>query len=86
MVFAPLTGDLTAISVDGKQLPVVWATESGRRVGMVTVDLKPGASATLTAVMSVTAPARGASALQPVLDLTPGVTPWTTSAEQIAAC
>ncbi|QNK80983.1 DUF4012 domain-containing protein [Nakamurella sp. PAMC28650] len=86
LIFGPLTGSLTAISVDGQHRPVIWATEGGRRVGMVTIDLKPGASATVVATLSIAAPASGSPALLPALNLTPGVTSWKTTAEPIDPC
>lgn len=61
LVFAPLTGDLTALQVNGHQVPVIWAIEGGRKVGMITVDLKPGVHAVVTADLTVATRRPGSS-------------------------
>ena len=86
LVFAPVSGDLTAIRRDGHPLPVVWATEGGRKVGMVTVDLQPGAHTVLSADLTAAAPASRASTFTPELRLTPGVSTWTATATPYSAC
>lgn len=86
LVFAPVSGDLTAIRRDGHPLPVVWATEGGRKVGMVTVDLKPGAHTVLSADLTAAAPASRAPTFTPELRLTPGVSTWTATATPYPAC
>ncbi len=86
LVFAPVSGDLTAIRRDGRPVPVVWATEGGRKVGMVTVDLKPGAHTVLTADLTAAAPAALGPTFTPELRLSPGVTTWTATATPFSAC
>lgn len=86
LILAPVTGDLTALSVDGRPVAVVWATESGRKVGMIMVDLQPGTSAVVTGSLTVSAPAGGTPRFTPAVWLTPGVTNWDSAAEPFDAC
>ena len=86
MVFAPIRGDLSSVSVNGDSVPTVWAVEGGRKVGMVTVDLHPGQDATVQASLGVATRTGGATSVKPVLVLTPGVTDWKTSTTAFAPC
>ena len=85
LVFAPVSADFTSLTVAGQRVPVVWAEQSGRRVGMITVDLKPGAATTVTGTFTVPAP-RSGGVVQPRLVLTPGVKAWPVSASAYSAC
>ncbi|SDO31622.1 Protein of unknown function [Nakamurella panacisegetis] len=86
LIFAPVDGTISTLSVDGRAVPVVWATEGGRRVGMITVELRPGAQATVTGRFTVAAPSATAAQYQPRLETTPSVTTWKTSAAGYPSC
>lgn len=86
LVFAPLTGDLTSLQVDGKSVPVIWSTEGGRKVGMVTVDQKPGQAAVVTGDLTFAALPSTARVFTPAVITTPGVTNWKTTAPTLSAC
>ncbi|MET3805244.1 hypothetical protein ABIB25_002245 [Nakamurella sp. UYEF19] len=86
LVFAPLGGDISAITVDGVSLPVTWATESGRKVGTVTIDQKPGQKTVVVARMSASAASSVATQFTPQIAITPGVTTWKTTAASFPAC
>jgi cytoskeletal protein RodZ len=87
LVFAPLTGDLTALQVDGKSVPVVWAEQDGRKVGMITVDQKPGSpTAVVTGTLTIAAPPASSGPVTPTLLTTPGVTNWKSSSAGVSHC
>jgi len=86
LIFAPTGGDLSSLTVNGKQIPVIRAEEGGRKVGMVTIDQKPGEAATVTGSLLVPAPSSIARTFAPRIRLTPGVTSWKSSAPEFASC
>ncbi len=86
LVFAPLQGGITAITVNGSAVPVAWATQGGRKVGMITVDQEPGQQATVVAALTAGASASVAPRFVPALVLTPGVSNWKSTVQGYAAC
>lgn len=86
LVFAPLDGTITSLTVNGKSVPVIWSTENGRKVGMITVDLRPKQEATVVGKIYVVASASIAAEFKPALVMTPGVTNWKTTTSAFPAC
>jgi hypothetical protein len=74
-IFSPAGGALVDVRLDGDPVPVGVGLERGRAVGILTVDVPPGASRTLEADL-LTAELPLASTTAARLWLTPGVTPW----------
>ncbi len=80
LVFSPVAGAVRSASVDGVPSGFGTGQESGRAVGVLTVDVAPGSTRTIqvTVLTAVQAPgARPASALR--LRTTPAATPWHTN-------
>ena len=86
LIFAPVSGSISAVTLDGKVPPVVWATQADRRVAMITVDLHPGQRATVIGRLSVPASRSVADVFSPSVVMTPGVTPWKSTAPPWRAC
>ncbi len=86
MVFGPLHGDLSDIKVDGVGVPVAWASESGRKVGLITIDQKPGTDTVVTAQLTLDASSAIAGQFKPRLVVTPGVKPWKVTTGAYSSC
>ncbi|WP_188939790.1 DUF4012 domain-containing protein [Nakamurella endophytica] len=84
LVVAPLGAGLGQVQVDGRAVPVARTTQDGRAVAMVTVELPPGSSATLTATLTLRV-APGTTAAPRVL-LTPGIQTWRTTVQPAESC
>jgi hypothetical protein len=77
MVFSPAGGSVVDARLDGSPVPLGTGIERRRAVGVLTVDLKPGASRTIgLTLLTEPLPTGRASAVKPDLWVTPGVTPW----------
>lgn len=86
LVFAPLDGDLTALLVDGRPVPMTFAVEGGRKVGMITVDQQPGEAIVITGSLTMAAARTTAEQFTPVVMTTPGITNWKSTAPAFPAC
>lgn len=85
MLFSPTGGSVQDVTVDGKAAGVGSGTEGDRMVGILTVDLKPGETKTVTAtVLSGALPTSGMTGLQ--LRTTPLSTPGTIDVGPPSAC
>ncbi|MET7424812.1 DUF4012 domain-containing protein [Dactylosporangium sp. NPDC005555] len=77
-LFAPTGGGLAEARLDGRQIAVASGFERSRQVSMATVDIAPGATRTLVALLDAgTAEGRQTQALTPQLWTTPTVNGWT---------
>jgi hypothetical protein len=86
MVFSPSGGGLVDTSVDGAAVEIGTGVERDRTVGVVTVDLPPGATKTVeVSLLTDVLPSTGA-VLTPELRTTPGITPWQTTVTGGAGC
>jgi len=87
MVFSPAGGSVVRARRDGRAIGIGTGRERRRHVGVVTVDLTPGAGATLDIELLTGTPPPDASAeLRPHLWTTPGVKPWAITVESAVAC
>jgi hypothetical protein len=87
-VFSPTAGAIADATLDGAEAEMGTGVEHGRAVGIVTVDLPPGATKTL-AVTLLTGPAPAvtqAGAVRPRLWTTPAVVPWKTDVTAGTPC
>jgi hypothetical protein len=82
MVFSPTGGSIADATLDGTEAEMGTGVEHGRAVGIVTVDLPPGATKTLVVTL-LTGPA---GAVRPRLWTTPGVAPWKTEISAGTPC
>ena len=79
MIYSPTGGAAVDTRLNGADTDIGLGVEKGRAVSVVTVDLRPGQTATVeTGLITGTLPA-SAAAFTPRLVLTPAVTPWTTT-------
>jgi hypothetical protein len=77
LVFSPAGGSVVNARLDGSPAPLGTGIERRRAVGVLTVDLKPGASRTVElTLLTEPLPTGRASAVKPDLWVTPGVNPW----------
>ncbi|WP_327003558.1 DUF4012 domain-containing protein [Dactylosporangium sp. NBC_01737] len=77
-VFAPTGGGLAEARLDGRQVTVASGFERARQVSMATVDIAPGATRTLVALLDAgNTEGRQTQALTPQLWTTPTVNGWT---------
>ncbi|HET9517491.1 MAG TPA: DUF4012 domain-containing protein, partial [Actinoplanes sp.] len=74
-VYGPTRGALESMAVDGRPSAFGSGRDGRRRVGVLTVDLRPGQSRTIEATL-LTAPIDDAAEVRPQLRTTPLVTPW----------
>ncbi|MEH1124630.1 DUF4012 domain-containing protein [Micromonospora sp. CPCC 206061] len=87
MIFSPAGGAVLGAWLDGTPAPLGTGTERRRAVGVLTVDLKPGASHTVEANLLTEPLTAGAAApVAPQLWVTPGVNPWHTRTGSAHAC
>ena len=84
-IFSPAGGALVDVRLDGAPVPVGAGIERGRAVGILPVDVAPGASRTLEATL-LTAAVPLASTTAPRLWLTPAVTPWRQNSTSETIC
>jgi hypothetical protein len=77
VVYSPTGGTMVGMRLDGVRQPFGSGRERRRAVGIITVDVRPGARRTLDATMLTGVPAGGyGPTVTPRLWTTPGVVPW----------
>jgi hypothetical protein len=81
-VYAPVGGEITALSVDGAQHSVTADTHDGRQVALLPVTLDPGQKVTVSADIR-TAPGQSGDG---VLNFTPGMVPAANGVRIASAC
>jgi len=87
LVFSPAGGAVVDARRDGRAIGIGTGRERGRQVGVVTVDLTPGAGVTLDFDLLTGAPPPGVSGeFRPYLWTTPGVNPWTLTVDSAEFC
>jgi hypothetical protein len=87
LVFSPAGGTVVSARRDERAIGIGTGRERGRQVGVVTVDLTPGAGVTLDFDLLTGVPPPGVSgAFRPHLWTTPGVKRWTVSADSAEFC
>ncbi|GGJ91594.1 hypothetical protein GCM10010123_21770 [Pilimelia anulata] len=84
-VLAPAGGALVGMAENGRPVPFGAGADRGRRAGIRTVDLRPGATTELTAVLRAPR-AASAAAHTPRLWLTPRLTGWSPSTDSTDGC
>ncbi|HET9518013.1 MAG TPA: DUF4012 domain-containing protein, partial [Actinoplanes sp.] len=84
MVFAPTGGGVIEAFVDGKPVEIGGGSERGRHVGVITVDLPPGATQKLDVTLQTGDLPAGD--VKPRLWTTPTVRPWKTAVTSGAGC
>ncbi|GGL04436.1 DUF4012 domain-containing protein [Mangrovihabitans endophyticus] len=86
MVFSPTQGGILSVTSGGQEVDLGSGIERGRMVGVITVDLPPGASQTYEVTL-LTGPLDAAqTTVTPHLWTTPGVRPWDTRVDAGGAC
>lgn len=86
-VYSPTGGAILEMKVGRGKQPFGSGQDRRRAVGVVSADLKPGASWTLEVTMLTGVPAGGyGPAVTPRLWTTPGVVPWSQSTEPGDGC
>jgi hypothetical protein len=87
LVVGPTGGSVGDVTIDGRSVPVLHGSDNGRPVAVVTVDLEPGSSATVSAdVVTPTPGVESGVTVRPSVVVTPGVKTWATSAPSYPAC
>jgi hypothetical protein len=87
LVFSPAGGSVVRASRDGHAIGIGSGRERRRQVGVVTVDLTPGAGVTLDFdLLTGAPPAHVSGEFRPYLWTTPGVKPWSVSADSAEFC
>jgi hypothetical protein len=77
LIFSPAGGAVQSVSLDGNAAPIGAGRERRRGVGVLTVNLRPGATRTVEAsLLTGVLPQGQARAAEPRLWTTPMVTPW----------
>ncbi len=85
MFFSPTKGSLRSVEKDGEKVAVGTGIERGRFVGILTVDLKPGETTTVTATLATgELPESGMTSLR--LKTTPLAFPADTTVGEVPAC
>jgi Protein of unknown function (DUF4012) len=79
MIFSPTGGGILGASRGGAEVDLGTGTEGDREVGVLTVDLAPGASQSFDVTLLTGDTPAAAGALAPRLWTTPGVAPWPTT-------
>ena len=86
-VYSPTGGSIVGMRLDGGEHSFTSGRDRRRAVGIVTVDLKPGAKRTLDVTMLTGVPAGGyGPKVTPRLWTTPGVAPWARLTESGDEC
>ncbi|BCB83838.1 hypothetical protein Psuf_011510 [Phytohabitans suffuscus] len=86
MVFSPAQGALVAARMGGTPVPFGTGAERHRAVGVLTVDVPPGASRTVEITLLTAPTPEPGVATRPHLWLTPTATAWRTSVGPDRAC
>lgn len=87
LVASPTRGALVSMSLDEVETPFGQGVEQGRAIGVVTVDIAPGQTRVVTIDVLTRVNTEGtALALTPMLQITPGVNPWTIQSEPTQTC
>jgi hypothetical protein len=85
-IYSPSGGSLMGMRLDGAPRSFGAGADGPRSVGMVAVDLKPGAAKTLEATLLTGVPPAGDDTVAPQLWTTPAVTAWHKSVETADGC
>lgn len=86
-VYSPTGGSLFSMKLDGVARPFGAGQDGPRAVGIIVVDLKPGATRTLDVTLLSGVPAGGwAPRVTPRLWTTPGVAAWSQSVRSADGC
>ncbi|HEU4348278.1 MAG TPA: hypothetical protein VFR35_10865, partial [Actinoplanes sp.] len=86
-IYSPTGGALDSMELDGEPTRFGSGRDRRRSVGIVTVDLKPGAERTLRVAMLTGVPRTGRDApVVPRLWTTPAVNPWERSVRSADGC
>lgn len=87
LVFSPTGGGVLDVRRAGRAVPVGGGSERGRTVGVVTVDLAPGATQVLDVrVVSGLLPDAGRTQVRPVVRTSPGVTATPVRIDRFPQC
>ncbi|HEV2087209.1 MAG TPA: DUF4012 domain-containing protein [Cryptosporangiaceae bacterium] len=86
LVFSPTGGGIVDARLDGRPARLGTGTERGRAVGVVTVDLPPGATKSLDVALITGVERPGADAGIPEVRTTPTVRPWTLTRQSLLSC